>query len=55
MFVNFHIQLILKNSTTIENMDKKLKSTFPYNNGVEINLLQVFGKNKWLWLLPMYG
>ena len=54
MFVKFHIGLMLHNSTTIESMDKKIKG-FPYDVGLELNLAQVFGRNRWLWALPIYG
>ena len=53
-FVRFHIGLLLKNSTTIESMDKKMKG-FPFDVGTLLNILQVFGKNRWLWALPIYG
>jgi hypothetical protein len=38
MFVRFHMSLVIMNSTTIENMDKKMKD-FPFNAGTEMNLL----------------
>lgn len=55
MFFKFHVRLILTNSTTIENMDKKNAPKDTYNKGTANNWFQVFGKNKWLWMLPMTG
>lgn len=53
-FTRFHLQLITKNSTTIENFDKNFDSTI-YNMGTKKNWTQVFGRNPWLWGLPIYG
>lgn len=55
LFFKFHFRLILTNSTTIENMDKKSGPKDTYSKGTTNNWLQVFGKNKWLWVLPMTG
>jgi palmitoyltransferase len=55
MFFRFHLRLILTNSTTIENMDKKNTVKDTYTKGTANNWFQVFGKNKWLWMLPMTG
>ena len=54
-FFKFHARLILTNSTTIENMDKKTIQKDSFNRGLINNWYQVFGRNKWLWLLPMTG
>ncbi|CAG9329296.1 unnamed protein product [Blepharisma stoltei] len=56
LFMKFHIKLILTNSTTIEQMDKKAVNRIGiYNKGTWRNWIQVFGQNPWLWLLPMTG
>ena len=55
MFFKFHVRLILTNSTTIENMDKKNNQKDLFNRGVQNNWYQVFGKNKMLWMLPITG
>jgi hypothetical protein len=55
-FFKFHVKLVLSNSTTIDNMDKKnLQKPNIYDKGAELNWYQVFGKNKYLWLLPITG
>ena len=54
-FFKFHVQLMISNKTTIENLDKKgkqYKSTFDV--GMWRNIYQVFGTNKWLWLFPVF-
>ncbi|CAG9316328.1 unnamed protein product [Blepharisma stoltei] len=56
LFAKFHIKLILGNTTTIEQMDKKANQrTGLYDKGRERNWIQVFGQNPWIWLLPMTG
>ena len=37
MFFKFHINLILSNNTTIENLDKKRAPNSPNNNGINVN------------------
>lgn len=53
-FTKFHLRLVLSNSTTIENFDKS-ENQFTYNMGRTKNWAQVFGKNPWLWWVPIYG
>lgn len=36
-------------------MDKKVANKYSYSKGIRNNISQVFGKNKWLWLLPFTG
>jgi hypothetical protein len=36
-------------------MDKKNLGKSVYNKGTRLNWLQVFGRNKWLWLFPVTG
>lgn len=60
LFFKFHIELVLKNSTTIENLDKKRTATTKtnntsYNMGEYYNLLQVFGENFWIWPFPIFS
>jgi len=57
VFFKFHIKLALNNSTTIEAMDKKkvLDKRSSFDRGVRSNWEQVFGRNKWTWVLPLTG
>lgn len=54
-FFKFHLGLVWNNSTTIETLDKKNAKKKGFSQGVQKNLMQTFGKNPWLWLLPMTG
>ena len=56
-FLNFHIDLVNRNSTTIENLEEKKSgpSQVSYDIGKEFNWMQVMGKNKGLWWLPYFG
>ncbi|SPJ09272.1 palmitoyltransferase, putative [Plasmodium sp. DRC-Itaito] len=51
-FTKFHLKLISKNSTTIENMDMYSHEYNIYNVGCEDNAKQVFGNNILCWLCP---
>lgn len=51
-FAYFHLSMAARNETTIESCGL---ADPRYNLGSEANLKQVFGRNKWLWLLPVYG
>ncbi|CAG9314392.1 DHHC2_1 [Blepharisma stoltei] len=56
MFFKFHLKLVFSNGTTIETMDKNaIGKGASYNKGVKRNFEQVFGRNPWLWLLPITG
>lgn len=55
-FTKFHIELILKNNTTLENLDAKRSNapmTREYDLGRYNNWVSVFGKKKILWFLPI--
>uniref|UniRef100_A0A3B0NFC3 Palmitoyltransferase n=1 Tax=Theileria annulata TaxID=5874 RepID=A0A3B0NFC3_THEAN len=51
-FVQFHFKLVLRNSTTIENLDDSNKDSGMYDMGVGANLQQVFGANPLCWFAP---
>eukprot|EP01016_Furgasonia_blochmanni_P043153 TRINITY_DN5816_c0_g1_i8.p1 TRINITY_DN5816_c0_g1~~TRINITY_DN5816_c0_g1_i8.p1 ORF type:complete len:191 (-),score=31.52 TRINITY_DN5816_c0_g1_i8:486-1058(-) len=56
LFFSFHIRILLQNTTTIETLEKQRSGTVKsYDCGPYNNFIQVFGKNPWLWLLPMHG
>ncbi|KAL1524571.1 hypothetical protein AB1Y20_019461 [Prymnesium parvum] len=48
-FFSFHVRMVLLNETTIEGPSSM------YNINSRANWEQVFGTNKWLWFLPVYG
>lgn len=56
-FIKFHLELIDRNSTTIENLEEKKSgpSQVSYDIGNEFNWVQVMGKNRALWWLPYFG
>jgi palmitoyltransferase len=55
-FFKFHVKLVMKNSTTIENLDRRnIHRDSNYDMGSVFNWMQVFGKNPWLWVLPITG
>lgn len=51
-FAFFHLNMAAKNETTIESFGY---ADPRYDLGAEANLEQVFGRNKLMWLLPVYG
>lgn len=51
-FAGMHLRLILLNMTTLESMT--LPNPSPYNVGKKANFEQVFGKNPWLWFIPVH-
>ncbi|GAW81923.1 palmitoyltransferase [Plasmodium gonderi] len=53
-FTKFHLKLISKNSTTIENMDIYNQDYNMYNVGCEDNAKQVFGNNILCWMCPFH-
>lgn len=57
VFLDFHRQLIDKNSSTLENLEEKKQGplSVSYDMGSEFNWCQVMGKNKWLWPIPYIG
>ena len=53
-FVIYHINLVIKNSSTIENLDKENKDKYSkFCLSKKENIEQVFGKNKLYWLIPI--
>ena len=48
-FFTFHLRMVLKNETTIEGPSPQ------FDVGARRNCAQVFGANRWLWLLPVWG
>ncbi|XP_044754749.1 palmitoyltransferase ZDHHC20-A-like [Coccinella septempunctata] len=54
----YHFYLVLKNQTTIESMRKPLfKASLnikSFNIGLKNNFFEVFGRNPFLWCLPIY-
>jgi palmitoyltransferase len=49
-FLGFHVKLVIKNETTIEE-----GSVPQYDLGWRQNVEMVFGRNPYLWLIPVYG
>eukprot|EP01017_Pseudomicrothorax_dubius_P040996 TRINITY_DN6516_c0_g1_i1.p1 TRINITY_DN6516_c0_g1~~TRINITY_DN6516_c0_g1_i1.p1 ORF type:complete len:248 (+),score=25.50 TRINITY_DN6516_c0_g1_i1:257-1000(+) len=57
MFFRFHVKMIFDNITTIENLERKRMNNTAkssYDMGPYYNFIQVFGKDKWLWLFPIF-
>jgi len=52
-FTCTHAGLILRNSTTLEHLEKRSRYANPYNLGWHKNIQQVFGSNPFFWLLPV--
>ena len=53
IFFKFHIELVLKNSTTIESLDIEHKNEYEkFNLNIKENWYQVFGFNKLFWFIP---
>lgn len=52
-FSAFHVRLIMKNSTTIESLENNYN--YCYSVSFYRNFTQVFGRNPWMWLVPLYG
>lgn len=58
--MKFHVELILKNYTTLETLELKRqnkdaeKTLSEYDIGKYYNWTQVFGKNAWTWWLPIF-
>jgi palmitoyltransferase len=56
MFFKFHIELVLSNSSTLDNLERQRNpNSGPnvYDIGPYENFLQVFGTNSCQWLLPL--
>ena len=60
LFLKFHVDLILRNYTTLETLELKRQSKdadkvqSEYDIGKYYNWIQVFGKNSWTWWLPIF-
>lgn len=54
LFLKYHLDLVLRNVTTIEQLDEKRGNPmqFSFDMGREWNWNFVFGKNQWLWFIP---
>lgn len=54
-FFNYHLELVSKNITTIEQLDEQRGNTaeFNYDMGTEWNWNFVFGRSKFLWFVPI--
>jgi palmitoyltransferase len=52
-FTITHLKLVLRNSTTLEHLEKHSAKNNPYNLGWYKNICQVFGSNPLLWLIPI--
>lgn len=48
-----HSRLILFNQSTIEAYEKRPLQPWPYDQGFKNNFIDVFGRKKKLWLLPI--
>lgn len=53
LFFKFHIKLVVSNSTTLDSITKVENEMYDF--GFERNWVQVFGRNPWVWLLPITG
>ncbi len=56
MFFKFHMELVLSNSSTLDNLEKQRNPNLGanvYDVGAYENFTQVFGTNTWAWLLPI--
>lgn len=59
MFFKFHVDLVLQNSSTLDNLEKarnaeQSPSKNVYDVGSYENWQQVFGGNVWLWPFPVF-
>jgi hypothetical protein len=52
-FTAYHVNLVMKNSTTIEFLENN--HNYCYSLSLYRNFTQVFGKNPWMWWVPIYG
>jgi len=54
-FYSFHVRLVISNMTTIEHMEKKrANEVINYDMGLYYNFVQIFGKNPYLWFIPVF-
>jgi len=52
-FVVMHLRLAAANQTTIEAYEKRVVLPWPYDRGARRNLVEVFGRRRWAWALPV--
>lgn len=60
MFFKFHLELVLRNTSTLENLEKarspdQAEARNVYDLGDYENWVQVFGSNALLWPFPVFG
>lgn len=56
MFFKFHVDLVLSNSSTLDNLERQRNPNAGpnvYDIGAYENFVQVFGTNSCLWLIPV--
>merc|ERR1719191_1653658 len=53
-FLKFHMNLVLDNYTTIENLEREEGAKSKFDIGKRRNWEQVFGASRWLWWLPLH-
>ena len=56
MFFRFHVELVLTNSSTLDNLERQRNPNAGpnvYDVGAYENFTQVFGTNSCVWLLPI--
>ena len=54
-FLVMHINLLLRNTTTIEAYEKKASTRWKYDVGGRKNFEQVFGSTPLFWFIPLYS
>jgi hypothetical protein len=55
-FFKFHVDLVLSNSSTLDNLERQRNPNVPpnpYDVGNYENFCQVFGSKAWLWPFPI--
>ena len=57
MFFKFHVELVLSNSSTLDNLERQRNPNAGpnvYDVGPYENFVQVFGTNSLLWFFPVF-
>ena len=54
-FLVMHINLLYRNTTTIEAYEKKASAKWKYDVGGRKNFEQVFGSTPLFWFIPLYS
>ena len=55
-YMRLHLNLVINNNTTLEYLEAKRgnrEMTNKYNMGTRENWVQIFGRNRFLWFLPI--